>query len=144
MNSTLIVGDYGVGKTLVLTAKAKELARKGYVVHFINASYSRGLGYADYNKNRNPDIISISLKQEFSESNVIFKHLSELKPLSASSDDVPPSRYIKKYVLNQSDSKQKVVSFLKLKLNFGNSFFFSLLLMSLRLVPRMNRDFEKG
>ena len=125
MNSTLIVGDYGVGKTLVLTAKAKELARKGYVVHFINASYSRGLGYADYNKNRNPDIISISLKQEFSESNVIFKHLSELKPLSASSDDVPPSRYIKKYVLNQSDSKQKVVkgilaTFSYAKLLFGD------------------------
>ena len=35
--STLILGDYGVGKTIILTAAGRELMTEDYEVHFISA-----------------------------------------------------------------------------------------------------------
>ena len=35
--STLILGDYGVGKTIILTAAGRELMTDDYKVHFISA-----------------------------------------------------------------------------------------------------------
>jgi len=112
MEHTLLVGDYGTGKTLILEAAAKTLSeRDDTEVVFICA--------LDYNEDtkKSDDILDKMLREKYRGTRITFQSTADLRRDLQSHGTLSTLQLIKTYMENIKNSKKQVVIIDELSIN---------------------------